>query len=303
MGASSVDAQDGGRPHGAGPGSPGMDGAGARGADLGGVGLGGSDSGGAGAPVRLRDAAADDVSVGDDAAAPVEPEPAVAATVFGEGLEGARRYVALLADDGLRRGLIGPRERGRLWTRHVLNCALAAPAIPPEGRVVDIGSGAGLPGIPLALARPDLRLDLVETLLRRTTFLDEAVALLGLGDRVRVVRARAEDAVATVGGADAVTARAVAPLAKLARWAAPLLRPGGTFLALKGESAAEEVERDGAAARRAGIDELRVEIVRHDGLDEPTRLVIGTKLRGDSAGRGVAEGRRSRRGRTGRDEK
>lgn len=215
----------------------------------------------------------------DDVAAPVEDEPDAVAAVFGDGVVGARRYVALLAGDGLLRGLIGPRERGRLWTRHVLNCALAAAAVPRDARVVDIGSGAGLPGIPLALARPDLHIDLVETLLRRTVFLDEAVADLGLDDRVRVVRARAEDAVDRVGGADVVTARAVAPLAKLARWAAPLLRADGLFLALKGESAAAEVERDAAAARAAGIVDLRVEVISGDGPAEAAvTLVIGRRV-------------------------
>lgn len=243
---------------------------------------------------------------GGSDAAPVEPEPASAAAVFSDGLAGARRYVALLADDGLRRGLIGPRERGRLWTRHVLNCALAAAAIPAGARVVDIGSGAGLPGIPLALARPDLRLDLVETLLRRTTFLDEAVTLLGLEDRVRVVRARAEEAVATVGRADVVTARAVAPLAKLARWAAPLLRGDGLFVALKGESAADEVTRDAAAAAAAGIVDLRVEVVSGEGLeDAAVTLVIGRKAVGGvglrSDGMGLREASGGSRRRAGRE--
>lgn len=211
----------------------------------------------------------------------------MAAAVFGDGIGAARRYVDLLATEGLTRGLIGPRERGRLWTRHVLNCAIAAQAVPSGCRVVDIGSGAGLPGIPLALARADLRVDLVETLLRRITFLEEVVAELGLGGRVRVLRGRAEDAAGAVGGADVVTARAVAPLAKLAVWAAPLLRPGGMFLALKGESAVEEVERDAAKARCAGIGDLAVRTVRHDELDEPTRLVVGTRIDGGAPRRGA----------------
>jgi 16S rRNA (guanine527-N7)-methyltransferase len=205
----------------------------------------------------------------------VEAEPAAAAAVFGAGLALARRYVELLAGPGTVRGLIGPREAGRLWTRHVLNCAVAAEAIPAGARIVDIGSGAGLPGIPMALARPDLRIDLVETLLRRTTFLDEVVAGLGLADRVRVIRGRAEEVAARVGAADAVTARAVASLAKLAGWAAPLLRDGGLFVALKGSSAHEEIERDGDACAAAGIVDLSVRLVGGDLLAEPTTLILG----------------------------
>jgi 16S rRNA (guanine527-N7)-methyltransferase len=207
----------------------------------------------------------------------VEQEPPAAAAIFGDALPVARRYVQLLAGPGTVRGLIGPREAGRLWTRHVLNCAVAADVIPLGSRVVDIGSGAGLPGIPMAIARPDVAVDLVESLLRRTAFLEEAVAELGLTDRCRVIRTRAEDAVDQVGGADAVTARAVAPLARLARWAAPLLRDGGLFAAVKGSTAHEELVRDRAACRRAGIADLEVREVGGDRLVEPTTVIIGRR--------------------------
>jgi 16S rRNA (guanine527-N7)-methyltransferase len=234
---------------------------------------------------------------GDDSGV-VEVEPAAAGVVFGACLPAARAYVAQLAGPGTVRGLIGPREAGRLWTRHVLNCAVVAAVLPAGARVVDIGSGAGLPGIPVALARPDLSVDLVETLLRRTKFLDETVALLGLTDRCRVVRARAEDAVAAVGGADVVTARAVAPLGTLARWAAPLLRTDGLFVALKGGSAADEVERDRAECAAVGIVELTVRQVGAEILRDATTLIVGRRstLHAGDDGRAVSSRRRHRRG-------
>jgi len=205
-----------------------------------------------------------------------EQEPALAAEIFGDRLALVRRYVDLLTGPGVQRGLIGPRETGRLWTRHVLNSAALAELVPAGVRVVDIGSGAGLPGVPLTLARPDLHVDLVEPLLRRSTFLTEVVAELGL-DRCRVVRARAEDVVGEVGGADVVTARAVAPLGKLAGWAAPLLRMGGELLALKGTSAPEEVERDRDEVRRAGITDVAVVRVGADLAGAATVVVRGRR--------------------------
>lgn len=225
----------------------------------------------------------------------VQVEPSVAGVIFADRLPSARRYVELLAGPGTVRGLIGPREADRLWTRHLLNCAIGAKAIPVGARLVDIGSGAGLPGIPMALARPDLSVDLVETLHRRATFLDEVIAELGLAERVRVTRARAEEVVDEIGGADAVTARAVAPLAKLSSWSSPLLRAGGLFVALKGQSAADEVERDRAAVARAGIVDLRVEELTVDGLDETTIVVVGR--RDESSGRGESGSRGSARSR------
>lgn len=169
-----------------------------------------------------------------------------ARAVFGDAIERAEEYVRLLATEGTVRGLIGPREVPRLWDRHLLNSVAIAPLVPAGAHVVDVGSGAGLPGIPLALARPDLTVTLLEPLARRVTFLDECVDALRLGT-VTVVRGRAEEGPVrrSLGGADVVTARAVAPLDKLAGWCLPLLRPGGRLLAIKGSSAAAELAAAG----------------------------------------------------------
>lgn len=162
----------------------------------------------------------------------------IAQDVFGDGYPTAQRYVDILASRGVDWGLIGPREVDRLWPRHVLN-SLAIGGLIGEGRtVVDVGSGAGLPGIPLAIRRPDLSITLLEPLLRRANFLTEVVTELGLDDRVAVVRARAEE---HAGRYEVVTARAVAALPKLLGWCLPLLASGGELLALKGESAEQEL--------------------------------------------------------------
>ena len=170
------------------------------------------------------------------------------ATVFGSALPRAEAYAELLATDGTVRGLIGPREVPRLWDRHLLNSVALTGLIPAGARVVDVGSGAGLPGIPLALARPDLAVTLLEPLARRVAFLDECVSRLEL-ENVTVVRGRAEEGPVrrSLGGADVVTARAVAPLEKLAGWCLPLLRPGGRLLAVKGATAADELAASGLA--------------------------------------------------------
>ncbi|MEU4648404.1 16S rRNA (guanine(527)-N(7))-methyltransferase RsmG [Nocardia fluminea] len=206
----------------------------------------------------------------------LEP-PAAAARVFGDRLDIARRYCAALATAGVERGLIGPREVPRLWERHILNCAVIGELIDEGASVVDIGSGAGLPGIPLAIARPDLRITLVEPLLRRTIFLSEFIEEAGLD--VTVVRGRAEQSgvIKEAGGADVVTSRAVAPLAKLAHWSLPLLRDHGRVLALKGTSAAEELERDGAELIRDGATDLRV-VGCGAGIVEIPTLVISAEL-------------------------
>lgn len=151
----------------------------------------------------------------------------------------AERYVELLATEGVIRGLIGPREAPRLWDRHLLNCAVLGEVIPDGAKVCDIGSGAGLPGVVLAIARPDLSITLVEPLLRRTNFLEEVVAELSL-DRVEVVRGRA-DALHGVRTFDVVTSRAVAPLGRLLEWSMPLVAPHGALVAMKGTSVTDEI--------------------------------------------------------------
>lgn len=201
--------------------------------------------------------------------------PTAAAEVFGGRLDLACRYAALLAEVATERGLIGPREVPRLWDRHLLNCAVVAELLPAGARVVDVGSGAGLPGLALAVRRPDVRVDLVESLQRRVDFLTEAVSELGLSETVRVVRGRAEDrhVVEAVGDAEWVTARAVAPLDRLVRWCLPLLRPGGTLLALKGTTAKAELAEHGAAIRRLGGGETRTVLCGAGVIAEPTVVV------------------------------
>ena len=163
------------------------------------------------------------------------PPPAVAAEVFGEALKKASEFASLLATEGVTRGLIGPRETSRLWDRHLLNCAVVAELLPDSGQLVDIGSGAGLPGIVLALMKPNLDVVLLEPMLRRVAFLEECVGALGM-ENASVVRGRAEEFSGKIQ-ADVATARAVAPMEKLAGWASGLLRQGGTILAIKGQSA------------------------------------------------------------------
>lgn len=195
--------------------------------------------------------------------------------VFGDHLDRAISFAQLLADHGVERGLIGPREVERLWDRHLLNSAVIAELLPQNCRVVDVGSGAGLPGIPLAIARPDLNLTLLEPMARRVAWLDEVVETLGLSS-VTVVRGRAEEASVReqLSDVDVVTARAVAPLERLARWCLPLLKPGGQLVALKGESALEEMERDAEAVRRAGGSRQRVVSCGADVLEVPTTVVL-----------------------------
>lgn len=203
--------------------------------------------------------------------------------VFGARVETALRYHDALASAGVERGLIGPREVPRLWDRHILNCAVLGELVPEGAKVVDVGSGAGLPGIPLAIARPDLAVLLVEPLLRRVNFLEEFVAAANLGN-VTVLRGRAEEksVVKQAGGADVVTSRAVAPLLKLAAWSLPLVRADGVMLAMKGESAAEELARDAAGLRKLGAD--AGEVLRcGEGIVDPATTVV--RLRRTSAQR------------------
>lgn len=198
----------------------------------------------------------------------------IAQRIFGDRIELAQQYHQSLSTDGVERGLIGPREVPRLWERHILNCAVLGELIEEGEAVVDVGSGAGLPGIPLAIARPDLRVTLVEPLLRRSVYLAEFVESHGL-ENVLVVRGRAEQpgVIQEAGGADVVTSRAVAPLAKLAKWSLPLIHEGGRMLALKGSSAAEEIERDRAELTKLGVGDLEVLECGGDLLEVPTIVV------------------------------
>ncbi len=196
--------------------------------------------------------------------------PPEAAAIFGGRLDVARRYADLLATEGVVRGLIGPREVPRIWTRHLINCALPAAGLPTGISVADVGSGAGLPGLVWAIARPDVHLTLIEPLLRRTTFLSEAVDQLGLSN-VEVARGRAEE---VAGEYDVVTSRAVASLGKLARWSLPLVRSGGQMWAIKGSSAEEEIAESLAAIRAAGGTNPRVASYGEGVVETPTTIVI-----------------------------
>lgn len=202
-------------------------------------------------------------------------------------------YAELLATEGTLRGLIGPREVPRLWDRHLLNCAVLERLIPEEATVADIGTGAGLPGIVLALVRPDLQVALVEPLLRRTTFLEEAVEMLGCTN-ASVVRARAEDLTPSRGGSvlyDVVASRAVAPLGKLAGWCLPLCAEGGLMLAMKGASAEEELASSEAELEALGAEEWHVHQLGVDELAQPTTVVSIV------AGRAARGSQHRRRGR------
>jgi 16S rRNA (guanine527-N7)-methyltransferase len=192
-------------------------------------------------------------------------------TVFGTGYDVAVEYERLLRTDGVQRGLVGPREADRMWDRHLLNCAVIAPALPRAITLVDVGSGAGLPGLPLAIARPDLTVVLLEPLLRRVTFLREAVQRLGL-QRVEVVRGRAEEVAGRVSG-QVVTARAVAPLDRLAGWCLPLVRPGGSLLALKGDRAEDELTAAAPHLAALGAGRWSVETYGRGLVEPPVRVV------------------------------
>jgi 16S rRNA (guanine527-N7)-methyltransferase len=221
-----------------------------------------------------------ELSAGADDSGTLAP-PESAAAVFGQLLPVATAYVARLATDGVTRGLIGPREVSRLWDRHVLNSAAVAEAVPAGARVVDVGSGAGLPGIPLGLARPDLELTLVEPMARRVEFLEEVVAELAVpaGLRWRVVRGRAEErSVATaVGPVDVATARAVAPLPRLVGWCRGLMRPGTQLIALVGASALAELPTLIPELEAAGMRDVHPRAVGADLGDAATTVVVMTR--------------------------
>ena len=203
--------------------------------------------------------------------------PPAARTVFGDAVDDATRYVARLATDGVTRGLIGPREIPRLWERHVLNSAAVAEAVPEGARVVDVGSGAGLPGIPLGLARPDLTLTLVEPMARRVEFLEDSVA--ELGRPWRVVRGRAEEraVVQAVGPVDIVTARAVAALPRLVGWCRGLLRPGAQLVALVGAQAVADLPVLLPELEAAGMREVHARAVGASLGDAATTVVVMTR--------------------------
>ncbi|MBR7834355.1 16S rRNA (guanine(527)-N(7))-methyltransferase RsmG [Actinospica durhamensis] len=207
----------------------------------------------------------------DEHSCTLSPPPAEAAGLFGEHLPAMESYAELLAGPGVERGLIGPREVERLWERHLLNCGAVAELIGEGLDVVDVGSGGGLPGLVLAIARPDLHITLLEPLLRRTVFLSECVESLGLRN-VEVRRGRAEEWASRVS-ADVVTARAVASLEKLVGWCLPLLAPRGRMLALKGETAAAELEAVGPTLQAVGAVKWGVVEVGAELGDAATRVV------------------------------
>jgi 16S rRNA (guanine527-N7)-methyltransferase len=202
--------------------------------------------------------------------------------LFGPAIGLAQRFTSLLATHGVERGLIGPREVPRLWERHLLNCGALAELIPDEAEVVDIGSGAGLPGLVIAMLRPRVRMTLLEPMLRRTVFLGECAAELGLG-HVTVCRGRAED-MAGVIRADIATSRAVAPLGRLAELSAGLVRPGGTILALKGDQAQSELDQAGTVLRRLGMRSAEV-LKAGQGIVEPPATVVRILTAGRARGR------------------
>ena len=209
---------------------------------------------------------------------------AAAKALFGDRLGIARSYADALATTGAERGLIGPREVPRIWDRHLLNCVALAELVPPDIELADVGSGAGLPGLPIAIARPDVTVYLVEPLLRRVVWLREVVLELGLAN-VEIIRSRA-NAVAETGRVfDVVTARAVAPLPGLLGLCLPLVRPGGELLAMKGDSAAEELIEAEPTLKQLGAVEWSVALCGQGVLTTPTtvvRVLAGTRPKAGS---------------------
>ncbi len=202
----------------------------------------------------------------------VEAEPVAAAKIFGDRIDLARQFTAALGEHGEERGLIGPLEPPRLWSRHILNSAVTAPLF--SGRVGDVGSGAGLPGLVLAIARPDVEWILIEPMERRVAWLTEQVAELGL-DNVEVLRARAEDW-RRGPVLDAATARAVSALRTLVPLTAPLVRDGGELILLKGANASAEIDTADKQLRKYRLSNVRLEVIGEGLLAEPTRVVRAT---------------------------
>ncbi len=224
---------------------------------------------------------------------PPPPPPPEARSIFGPALGLAERYAALLAGPAVERGLIGPRETARLWDRHLLNCAAVAELIPHPGLVIDLGSGAGLPGIVLAMLLPEAEIVLLEPMARRASFLDDCVQELGLGN-ARVCRRRAEDAAGRLAG-DVVTARAVAPLERLAVLALGLTRPGGLVLALKGASAEQEVAQARSVLDRLGARDVAVVHAGSGRVSPPPTIVRFTAGAATASGAGRRPGGARRR--------
>lgn len=202
-----------------------------------------------------------------------EAEPASAGLIFGENIDRARRYFELLVRDGDLLGLLGPREMPKLWTRHILNSAVVAELVSPATTVADVGSGAGLPGIPMALAQPQAQFTLIEPMERRSDWLKSVVLELQL-ENVRVLRARAEE-VAEVF--DVVTARAVSALPNLLKMCVPLTKHGGEIIALKGSKAADEIADSKKLQKKLSIESFEIVRVGGEFLADPT-LVVRTKL-------------------------
>ncbi|MFW0155850.1 16S rRNA (guanine(527)-N(7))-methyltransferase RsmG [Rothia sp. P6271] len=198
-------------------------------------------------------------------------ERIAAEKIFGQRLSLAQRYVEHLATSGIERGLIGPREVPRLWGRHVLNCAVVQEYIKKDASIADVGSGAGLPGLCLAIARPDLDITLIEPLERRVIWLDEVVEDLGLGN-VTILRSRAEQAIGMVD-VEYVTARAVSALVGLVDITLPILRGTGELLAIKGRSAGEEIAKAQKKLNKYGARTVEVLSAGEGLLDEPTTIV------------------------------
>jgi 16S rRNA (guanine527-N7)-methyltransferase len=229
---------------------------------------------------------------GSDDSGPTEAT-AEAVELFGDALPRARQYAELLAGPGREQGVIGPRELPRIWDRHLVNSAYVGRVVPPGSSVLDVGSGAGLPGIALALARPDLTVTLLEPMARRVAWLEEVTAALGLEITVRRGRAEERETRRACGEFDVVTARAVAPIGRLATWTMPLVRAGGRLAALKGASAHDEVRRDAVDLRAAGAGE--VEVVTCGAGDATTYIVVVHRTeRRTAAGSGPGAGRRGR---------
>lgn len=208
---------------------------------------------------------------GDAVSRETPPAPDSARGVFASRWELAAEYADLLVSDGVTRGLIGPREAPRIWDRHLLNCAMLADVIPEGVDVCDLGSGAGLPGLVLAIRRPDLTVTLVEPLLRRTTFLDEAVRQLGLTN-VEVLRGRAEELHGRRQFA-VVTSRALAPLPRLLAWSMPLVRAGGALVAMKGSTAEQEVHAAAGDLRRWEAESVEVLRLGTGAIDPPCTVI------------------------------